>query len=340
VLSDRFELGEIRVLNVEEPLSLTEIEKLYFADNDRILLPDPAQARLLVFDNTGKIIHQIGKKGQGAGEQTSMHDAFVSLGNEEVYILSNDDRSLGVFGLDGSFKHTIKLDFYADGVQPLSSDRLVFYTNYNTGTYGTYNLLITDLNASVIAKYLPYANANTPSLGISGFLAGSPKGVLCSTAFSDSVYRVSAEGVSAAYLFPWGAGSFSDFASKNPMELIMALPNHSYLNRNFVETNDALALKATLGMQERLYFHHQKTGTWTHSEQFDKRSLLNYFSAPLASKGDWMYSLVQSEKIAERLKEDPDIADFWKAESSELSRLFTQNFNPIQPIVVAYRLRP
>ena len=339
VLSDRFELGTPALLSSTETRGLGEIEKIVVTQAGEIVISNPTEARLLVYDKEGKFLRYIGQKGQGAGEQTALHDFFVLPATKEVYILSNDDRAMNIFGWEGDFKRKVKLGFFADAVQPLSSDRLVFYTNYNTSELGAFNLLVTDLNAKVLEKYLPYENLDTPSLEISGFLQTGQEVVLCATAFGDTVYTLTREALRPAYVFPWGEKGFKDFATKNPMELIMELPNRHYLSRYFVETPRSIVLKAVLGLEERLFFFNRKTNAWTHSGQFDERSLLHYMSAPLGQQADWVFGLMQVERMAEALKENPALADFWKNEHAELAQLFLESSSKTPLILVSYRVK-
>jgi len=65
--------------------------------------------RLLLFDINGNYIRQIGTKGRGPGEYTSVGDFIIDNEQREIYILSS--RMVLVYDFEGRFKRDFNLDF-------------------------------------------------------------------------------------------------------------------------------------------------------------------------------------------------------------------------------------
>jgi hypothetical protein len=99
VLKEDLTIGE---KEGEEEYMFVRIVGLDVDDGGSIYVLDQRDCNIKVFNNTGKLIRTIGKKGQGPGEMQAPRDIQITPQNE---IMVNDSRSrrLLFFSLDGKF---------------------------------------------------------------------------------------------------------------------------------------------------------------------------------------------------------------------------------------------
>ena len=104
------------VLAIEEELSIGETEgpeeymfsrirSLAVDDDERIYVLDRKEAHVKVFDQQGKYIRTIGRKGQGPGELQSPLNLYITGHNEIV--VEDMTRQLAFFSLEGKFKRNL-----------------------------------------------------------------------------------------------------------------------------------------------------------------------------------------------------------------------------------------
>ena len=89
---------------------INKIYKIYFA-KDKIIVLDgspffgtrgPEKQSLLIFDNKGRFLNKIGKKGKGPGEYHSIINLCIDERNEIIYVLSGD-QSIIQYRFSGEF---------------------------------------------------------------------------------------------------------------------------------------------------------------------------------------------------------------------------------------------
>jgi len=90
-----------------DPDCLIETISNVFVTDSFIFVSD--YDRLLLFDINGNYIRQIGTKGRGPGEYTSVGDFIIDNEQREIYILSS--RMVLVYDFEGRFKRDFNLDF-------------------------------------------------------------------------------------------------------------------------------------------------------------------------------------------------------------------------------------
>jgi hypothetical protein len=109
-------LGEIE-FELEEDLSVGNEEdenymfygivKIAVSSEEKILVLDGGNGRILKFDRDGKYIQTIGRKGQGPGEFEAPLAIHLDS-KDQIYVYDSRRRNIHVFDNDGNFKKTIK----------------------------------------------------------------------------------------------------------------------------------------------------------------------------------------------------------------------------------------
>lgn len=171
---------------------IAEVDKVLLTET-YLYVQDKKSVVLLQFDPRGKFIRQIGAKGQGPGEYTSVNDFAVDSLTRHVFMLSLEKMALLEFSEDGKMIREQKMPFFAFALR-LLPDGFLFFLNSNANELsGTHELIATDRNLKITEKMLGYFD--TPDYASqSGSMFGGPNGVLTALTMSDTIYSVSAAG--------------------------------------------------------------------------------------------------------------------------------------------------
>ena len=88
--------------------------------------------RVLIFDTLGGFLRQIGRKGQGPGEYTSIYGCCFSPDGKTIYLLINSGRSILEYNIYGKYTNIFKLDMGAeiDQMHQINEDLFAFHV-YN-----------------------------------------------------------------------------------------------------------------------------------------------------------------------------------------------------------------
>jgi hypothetical protein len=110
--------------------------------------------QLLLFDINGNYIRQIGTKGRGPGEYTSVGDFIIDNEQREIYILSS--RMVLVCDFEGRFKRDFKIDFPSRQFIMDENDNLILHPfNIPQPTTDTvYSWYIYDKTGTIRTKLL------------------------------------------------------------------------------------------------------------------------------------------------------------------------------------------
>ena len=93
-----------------------------------IVIFDASNQRLLYFDEQGKFLNPIGRKGEGPEEYSKVFKALVDWDKDEVLVLNSYSQSV-VYSFDGTFKRrmTFETDVNPGDVYKWSDDQFVTY---------------------------------------------------------------------------------------------------------------------------------------------------------------------------------------------------------------------
>ncbi len=134
----------------DEEYRFTRLRAIDVDVKGNIYALDSREGHIKVFDNNGKYIKTIGKKGQGPGEMQMPYDIHITPMKE---ILVNDVRSrrLLFFSLDGTFlRHlsTAKMTFFLD--PKMNSKSMIVGSQQILGLIPGFELLMFDSNFDLI----------------------------------------------------------------------------------------------------------------------------------------------------------------------------------------------
>jgi hypothetical protein len=95
--------GEYLFSEIRSPWASVAVDK-----QDRIYVLDVRERHVLVFDNSGKLLKTIGRRGQGPGEFQYAHQILISA-QDEIIVEDPRMRRLTYFSLEGEYIKTVSL---------------------------------------------------------------------------------------------------------------------------------------------------------------------------------------------------------------------------------------
>lgn len=147
---------------------------------DDYIFVQSADERLLMYDKNGEFIRQIGFKGRGRGEYTSLQDFDILPGKEEIYLSELMSDNILVYSFRGEFLRKISLQNY-----PYASDFavkndghllfLAFYGDhkglYETDADGNFIKMIYTLPQDYMSynTYDVFSHISVDEIGCMGF---------------------------------------------------------------------------------------------------------------------------------------------------------------------------
>jgi len=211
-----FSKAEIIPLETSELGLLSDMQKINMVGGN-LYIYDFMFQTLTVFDQTGKFIQRIGKRGQGPEDYLNMYDCYIDIGKKKIY-------SLSVFGtikqyqIDGTFEEDIVLparpNYYSIA---LLDDRyiatwscLMFEEEGSLGivdrlsgdTIGTYWHDDPMFNFQLLYPFHRYENKT-----------------FFSTALRQQVYEVTPKGLFPAYSWDFGKDNIGESTLKHYLDI-------------------------------------------------------------------------------------------------------------------------
>ena len=113
--------------------------------------------KVLLFDNNGRFITEIGKKGQGPEEYIQLCNFCFSLDGNKIYLLTADNGKCLEYDIKGAFLHSYQVNDKYANILPLNNELFVFHTPNSPPKLSSlqYSLFISDLH-TVKQSYFNY----------------------------------------------------------------------------------------------------------------------------------------------------------------------------------------
>jgi hypothetical protein len=218
--------------------------------------------KLLQFERNGKFIRQIGSRGRGPEEYSSVGDFCIDEQKKEVYIIFGAAPKLLIFDFDGIFKNSFNLSFRPAQIILQDQNHLIF-SLWNAPGKDDPGWIITNRQGIILTRI----NYNLKRISQPGFIVrDSPM-----YAFNNKVHFVEF-GIDTLYYFegilrkPYSIFSLGDMKmDPDPLVTSSFMKDEKILNKiwlgSIIENNDYLFTKFFLGI----------TGAYTCSI-YDKKS--------------------------------------------------------------------
>ncbi len=143
--------------DADKDLMIKRISKISMK-NDLIYIRDSRirKDRLIVFDNKGNALNQIGSRGQGPGEYLNITDFYVAASND-VYIYDGRNDKVFLYDKNNKFIKDFKVNFEAEKFVALNNNKFLFsLAPYNEGEFKDKLIAITDKNFNIISTMFEF----------------------------------------------------------------------------------------------------------------------------------------------------------------------------------------
>lgn len=208
-----FSCTENIVLRPEtEEYMFTDIDKVVYRSG-KFYIMDWVHRKIVVFDNAGKPVSSLMKRGRGPGEYLQISDFDVDkYGN--IWILDGQRDMIQRYDTGGNAVETIELPYEASFIKALPSDSLYYIalSSWDVSKYRKETVLLVDASMDVKTSAVPRDEFADPDylFPAQGFTA-TKDGVQYHMPVSDNVYQLDFSGeVERVYHFDFGSGTVPD----------------------------------------------------------------------------------------------------------------------------------
>lgn len=183
---------------------------------DKIIVMDNDNSNAIyVFDNQGKFLVQIARRGVAPGEYVSLGSVAADEEGNRIFIYDGSARNLLIYSLDGEYMGQERIDFVVHEIEYIGNDRLACYSGYANTDYLTEkgkkpNLIIFDLKdkkakgSVYVDNRIDMSEVTAPILALSRYVPNTDATLI--SPLDNSVYRVDANGANKAYEVNFGDG--------------------------------------------------------------------------------------------------------------------------------------
>lgn len=184
-------------LESSDEVIVGEISKLETVDSLFYILDNQTKT-IWCFNQKGKYINKIGRRGQGPGEYVSLFDFTIDRVNNHILILDRSSHKIITYNFSGQFVKDERIKVFANRFGILNDNKILAYTRgadmflkNNDGTLG-YNFFIIDSMGN-IDTYFPYKDA-TDNLVVNKVIEINDGKVFANYAEHDTIYEFSMDG--------------------------------------------------------------------------------------------------------------------------------------------------
>jgi hypothetical protein len=166
--------------------------------NSLLYILDKQTNTIWCFNQKGKYINKISKKGQGPGEYTSIFDFAIDRAKNHIVILDRNANKIITYDLSGKFIKEKRIEVFASDFGLLNDNKILAYTRgtnlflkNNDSTLG-YNFFVIDSDGNFDA-YFPYKD-ETDNLITGKVIEINDNKVFANYASHDTIYEFNMDG--------------------------------------------------------------------------------------------------------------------------------------------------
>lgn len=258
---DRVEYIPLELTDDDDSL-VDQILDISVTDNSIFIL-STKQDGVIQFNHNGKFIRKIAKTGEGPGETQMIMSISIDEENDILYV-SQPYNTLS-YSLDGKYIGTMSFPRILSRQYHLHDGIMAEIGGEYTplGIPGMFGLGVFSLQGDTIDIKNDFADGDLPSVATAGlkqvYSIDGLSGHLCYVACNDTIFRLTANGISPAFYIHTGnskeaKANLTDVRSRDPF------PAGNYMIRDFFETTNYFYLRALCDGDMYLYTYNKKTG--------------------------------------------------------------------------------
>lgn len=218
-----------------------EVDALWITPDNIVVADYNLSKSIFIFDRLGQLQATISRLGRGPQEYLSISDVTLTPDRQRVAVLDNHGKKILYYDLAGNFLFRKELPFYVIGMKYFDEENILM-TTYGLGaddpglaSYPNNNNLLywVDTTMRIRKSFMPNPFNKNFSCKIPLVKQFGPSRIYATLAYSDTVYRITPQGMIARYwidLSPVG-GSIQSGKRGNRRKNIGIDPNdHSYIH--------------------------------------------------------------------------------------------------------------
>lgn len=236
------DLNKISTSNTIIPLETTDfnlIKKIgqVFLIDTAVIVWDAGMHNVHVYNNKGKYLYNIGKRGPGANEYIEIEDVYVSHENKTVSIFDNGKRAVHTYKVTGELISLESIPYYAYSFYPAANGYWLFNNAQNKDKYNLF--LWNTKDRKIQSGFLPNKNI-LDIYPTNNFFHDEDKGLFFHYPNEDIIYRIDGEKLEPYLYVDFGP-------KKNP-----------YTDINSLQYLDCVERNEYIGNINNLYIHGDK----------------------------------------------------------------------------------
>ncbi len=202
-----------KIIPLDDSIPIGKIRKA-IVHKSNLYVHNKSKDEILCFNEKGELVYSIFSKGRGPEEYVSILNFFIDFINDELVILSSDNKILRYSCNSGALLNVSKIENKAmilDGIQ-LSKDVIAWYT-----MGPEYNLEISNKGAS--KQFIPFIEARDMTFSERAFSAREGSALFVHGT-CDYIYKVDKDTVNPLYYIDFGSYKIPVSLYENPSQAV------------------------------------------------------------------------------------------------------------------------
>lgn len=184
--------------------------------NKSLYILDKGGNKILVFNDQGKYLFNIGSIGKGPGQYALIGDFIIDCKKEELEIYDINQKKMQVFNLTGKFKYEREMPYMFIFMEKLSDNCYALQTrklpNFVNGNEINYDVLLIKNNNEIISKhfnYDPSIKVNGGSIDLTKVFVWDRDDLYLAKLFIDTVYKLNRTNLNPEPMMLFNYGKYS-----------------------------------------------------------------------------------------------------------------------------------
>ena len=312
-----FDTSSIEYIQLESSQKslIGETKRFYIIDDNFIFI---SNKKLVVFNQNGKFLYSIEKRGKGPGEYLTLDDVYID--NGIIFILDRQGQKIIKYNTNGEFLGTLNTGLYAESFAKLSEDIFCLYIGSNKNDASSYRMnYYSEKQKKIVHRALPITENEYKWMyffDLNNFTSKDAD-LLFKYSFNDTIYSLNKHGLNPYILIDWEQYKLPDKIKNGNYSDILEFNNKtggkyifSTIGLFSTSTHLSFGFKLNDVMYQALYNWKDnsiKVISGISNLYSIGNSSVDFSMLPQASNGDFFYTLVEQYFISEIAKESNDL---------------------------------
>lgn len=190
--------GVLHLETTDESL-ISQVEKIRIHNGMVYILNGGSNANLLCFDNNGRFVRKIGRRGRGPKEYIELWNFEIDPIRNELLLLDNEGQKILVFDLNGDFRREVKIPYAAECVGRLPDGNFILSCTGSQLMFNDYYVIvICDEEGRMLERHIKNEIKSSVFLAAKDMMTVMDDGsISLMPQYHNMVYRITDEGVSS-----------------------------------------------------------------------------------------------------------------------------------------------